>query len=62
MSAAGGPGALERRRILDEARVVAVVGASANPARASYFVMTYLLASTGYTVLPVNPEIGRAHV
>ena len=57
MSAAQGPGALERRRILDEARVVAVVGASANPARASYFVMTYLLASTGYTVLPVNPGL-----
>ena len=43
--------------MLDEARTVAVVGASANPARASYFVMTYLLASTGYTVLPVNPTL-----
>lgn len=50
-----GPGAQARKRILDEARVVAVVGASDNPARASYFVSTYLLATTGYTVHFVNP-------
>jgi predicted CoA-binding protein len=52
-----GPGALERKRILDGARVVAVVGASTNPARASYFVSTYLLASTRYEVLFVNPTV-----
>lgn len=32
-----------------------MVGASANPARPSYFVATYLLASTDYDVYFVNP-------
>ena len=32
-----------------------MVGASANPARPSYFVATYLLASTDYEVWFVNP-------
>jgi predicted CoA-binding protein len=50
-----GPGAGERQRILARTKVVAVLGASPNPARASYFVATYLLASTGYTVYFVNP-------
>ncbi len=50
-----GPGAGERQRILSRTKVVAVLGASPNPARASYFVATYLLASTGYTVYFVNP-------
>jgi uncharacterized protein len=35
---------------------VAIVGASDNPARASYFVGTYLLASSNYTVWFVNPR------
>lgn len=51
-----GPGAGERQRILASTRVVAVVGASSNPARASFFVSTYLLASTGFTVYFVNPN------
>jgi uncharacterized protein len=50
------PGPAERLRILRETRTVAVVGASANPARASNFVCTYLLASTRYEVLMVNPN------
>ena len=45
----------ERARIIRETRSVAVLGASANPARASYFVATYLLASTDYDVYFVNP-------
>jgi predicted CoA-binding protein len=45
----------ERARIIRETRSVAVLGASANPARASYFVATYLLASTDYEVYFVNP-------
>jgi hypothetical protein len=44
-------------RILDEVRTVAMVGASANAVRPSYFVLKYL-AEKGFTVHPVNP--GRA--
>ena len=51
------PTALERQRILHRSSSVAVVGASASPARASYFVLTYLLSSsTDYDVYPVNPR------
>ncbi|MCB1521336.1 MAG: CoA-binding protein [Hyphomicrobiaceae bacterium] len=40
--------------ILSGARVFAVVGASANVARPSYAVMSYLM-SKGYEIHPVNP-------
>jgi uncharacterized protein len=53
------PSATRRREILLGTRTVAVVGASANPARASNFVATYLLASTGYEVYFVNPNASR---
>ena len=49
------PGAAARRALLRRTRTVAVVGASANPARASFFVSTYLLSSTPYDVWFVNP-------
>lgn len=52
-----GPSARERKRILDGTRTVAVVGASDNPARASFFVATYLLATTPYEVWFVNPRV-----
>lgn len=51
-----GPSAQERLRILRSTRSVAIVGASANPARASYFVATYLLSSSPYDVYFVNPR------
>ncbi len=52
-----GTTASERRRMLDEARTIAIVGASNNPARASNFVATYLLSSSAdYRVLLVNPR------
>ncbi|MTH94978.1 CoA-binding protein [Roseibium sp. RKSG952] len=40
--------------ILDEVKTVAMVGASSNTVRPSYFVLKYLL-SKGYEVWPVNP-------
>jgi len=51
------PSARERLRILNETRTIAMVGASSNPARPSYFVATYLLSSsTDYTIWFVNPR------
>jgi len=51
------PSAAERRRILRSARTIAVVGASSNPARASNFVLTYLLSSSAdYEVWPISPR------
>lgn len=50
-----GPGARERLDLMRAASTVAVVGASPNPARASFFVATYLLASTDYQTFFVNP-------
>ena len=51
------PTAGQRLAILRRARTIAVVGASAKPARASYFVLTYLLSSSAdYEVWPVTPN------
>ena len=50
------PTATRRQQILRGTRTVAVVGASPNPARASNFVGTYLLASTDYEVFFINPN------
>ncbi|WP_372593472.1 CoA-binding protein [Actinotalea sp.] len=51
-----GPGATERHAILRRTRTVAIVGASENPARASFFVATYLRSSSPYEVWFVNPR------
>lgn len=51
-----GPDAKARLSILREAKSIAIVGMSPNPARSSYFVGTYLLQSTGYRVYFVNPN------
>ena len=50
-------GAVERRAILRRTKSVTLVGASATPARPSYFVATYLLSSTRYEVNFVNPRL-----
>jgi predicted CoA-binding protein len=42
------------RRILRDTKTIAMVGASANWNRPSYFAMKYLL-DRGYRILPVNP-------
>jgi uncharacterized protein len=51
------PGPTELLGILRRTRTVAIVGASDNPSRASYFVATYLLASSPYEVWFVNPRV-----
>ncbi len=54
------PTATERRDLLRRSRTVAVVGASSNPARAAYFVLSYLRSSsTDFEVWPVNPKGGE---
>ncbi|MCB1385150.1 MAG: CoA-binding protein [Nitratireductor sp.] len=47
------------KAILDTVKTIAVVGASANTVRPSFFVVKYLI-SKGYEVFPVNPgQAGR---
>ena len=50
------PSARERLGILEQSKTIAIVGASNNSARASYFVGTYLLSSSNFTVWFVNPR------
>ncbi|WP_421740625.1 CoA-binding protein [Cellulomonas sp.] len=51
-----GPSAPERLALLHSTKSIAIVGASNNPARASFFVATYLLSSSPYDVYFVNPR------
>lgn len=51
-----GPSQSDRFGLLRRTKSVAIVGASNNPARASFFVATYLLSSTAYDVYLVNPR------
>jgi predicted CoA-binding protein len=44
------------RAILSETKTIAMVGASANAIRPSYFVLKYLIEK-GYTLFPVNPGL-----
>ncbi|MGA9872438.1 MAG: CoA-binding protein [Rhodococcus sp. (in: high G+C Gram-positive bacteria)] len=52
-----GPSARQRQRILRETTSVAIVGASRNPSRASYFVNRYLASTSHYEVYLVNPTV-----
>ncbi|MDQ3478456.1 MAG: CoA-binding protein [Pseudomonadota bacterium] len=47
--------------LLTTARIIAMVGASDRPDRASYGVMKFLQGH-GYRVIPVNPQITGEHV
>lgn len=53
------PSARERLSLLRGSRSVAIVGASNNPSRASYFVGSYLLSSSDFIVWFVNPREER---
>jgi uncharacterized protein len=44
------------RGILSKVKTIAMVGASANEARPSYFALRYL-AGRGYSMLPINPGL-----
>lgn len=52
-----GPSAQQRQRILRETKTVAIVGASKNPSRASYFVNKYLSSTSEYDIYLVNPTV-----
>ncbi|HZO13674.1 MAG TPA: CoA-binding protein [Polyangiaceae bacterium] len=45
---------MDTRRILEQSRTVAVLGAHVEPERAAHYVPAYL-AEHGYRILPVNP-------
>jgi len=49
----------ERRALLDRVRTIAMVGASSNVTRPSYFVFSYLRTRGRFAVTPVNPAIGE---
>ncbi len=51
------PTALDRLNFMSSAKNVAIVGASDNPARASYFVSTYLLSASHFKLFFVNPKL-----
>lgn len=51
-----GPDAKQRLAILRAAKTVAIVGASPNPVRSSFFVGTYLQQSSDYRLFFVNPN------
>ena len=49
------------RAVLEETKTIAMVGASANTARPSYFVLKYL-GGRGYAVNPVNPGLAGQEI
>ena len=50
---------MDIERILRETRTVAIVGASANPVRASHEVWSYLKSASSYELYLVNPTISE---
>jgi predicted CoA-binding protein len=47
----------ERRSLLARAHTIAMVGASNNPVRPSYFVFSYLRTKGKFSLAPINPAI-----
>jgi uncharacterized protein len=50
---------MDIEQILRETRTVAIVGASANPTRASHDVWSYLKSASDYELYLVNPTINE---
>jgi predicted CoA-binding protein len=48
-----------KTKILSETRTIAVVGLSADPQKAGYYVPAYL-QTNGYRIIPVNPNLETA--
>lgn len=48
----------ERKKILMEAKTIAVVGLSDNPEKSSYMV-TRAMQNQGYRIIPVNPAVSE---
>ena len=46
------------RSLLDSSKIIAIVGLSADPQKASHLVASYL-QNAGYTIVPVNPHGGE---
>ncbi len=51
--------AAERRALLDRSKTVAMVGASANHSRPSYFVFSFLRTRGKLDVTPINPALSE---
>ena len=51
--------AAERRALLDRSKTVAMVGASANHSRPSYFVFSFLRTRAKFHVTPINPTLSE---
>jgi hypothetical protein len=49
----------QRRELLERSRTVAMVGASPNPTRPSYFVFSYLRTKGMLQVAPINPSVAE---
>ena len=50
------PTNFELSQIINSSKNIAIVGASNDTSRASFFVMTYLVGSTDYRLFPINPK------
>jgi predicted CoA-binding protein len=49
------------RNILNSVRTIALVGASGNPVRPSFFVLKYLI-DKGYELYPINPGLAGKEI
>ena len=50
------PSNQELSTIINTSKNIAIVGASSNNSKASFFVLTYLVGSTNYKLYPINPN------